>query len=117
MSQIKIGWGRREISLDEPMSLPGQAIMRISEKVLDPMYVTALCLEKDGQCVVFMSCDMLSPMGMEGVCDLVKERIPEFDPAWILPNGTHAHTGGARRKTPEKTPDGKDIYDGKVMRQ
>ena len=84
MSQIKIGWARREISLDEPMSLPGQAIMRISEKVLDPMYVTALCLEKDGQCVVFMSCDMLSPMGMEGVCDLVKERIPEFDPAHRL---------------------------------
>ena len=112
MSQIKIGWGRREISLDEPMSLPGQAIMRISEKVLDPMYVTALCLEKDGECVVFMSGDMLSPMGMEGVCDLVKERIPEFKAEWILPNGTHAHTGGARRETPEKTPDGRDIYPG-----
>lgn len=112
MSQIKIGWGRREISLDEPMSLPGQAIMRISEKVLDPMYVTALCLEKDGECVVFMSGDMISPLGMEGVCDLVKERIPEFKPEWILPNGTHAHTGGARRETPEKTPDGKDIYPG-----
>ena len=117
MSQIKIGWARREISLDEPMSLPGQAIMRISEKVLDPMYVTALCLEKDGECVVFMSCDMLSPMGMEGVCDLVKERIPEFKAEWILPNGTHAHTGGARRKTPEKSPDGKNIYDGEKYKE
>ena len=117
MSRIKIGWGRREISLDEPMSLPGQGYMRISEKVLDPMYVTALCLEKDGQCVVFMSCDMLSPMGMEGVCDLVKERIPGFDADWILPNGTHAHTGGARRETPEKTPDGKDIYPGEKYKE
>ena len=112
MSQIKIGWGRREISLDEPMSLPGQAIMRISEKVLDPMYVTALCLEKDGQCVVFMACEMLSPMGMEGVCDLVVQKHPEFKPEWILPNGTHAHTGGSRGETPEKTPDGKDINPG-----
>lgn len=117
MSKISIGWGRREISLDEPMSLPGQAIMRISEKVLDPMYVTALCLEKDGQCVVFMSCDMLSPMGMEGVCDLVKEKHPEFQAEWILPNGTHAHTGGARRETPEKTPDGKDIYPGEKYKE
>ena len=117
MSQIKIGWGRREISLDEPMSLPGQAIMRISEKVLDPMYVTALCLEKDGECVVFMSCDMLSPMGMEGVCELVEKKIPGFKGEWILPNGTHAHTGGARRKTPEKSPDGKDIYDGEKYKE
>ena len=114
MGALNIGWARREISLDESMSLPGQAIMRISEKVLDPMYITALCLEKDGQCVVFMSCDMLSPMGMEPVCDYVREAIPEFDPAWILPNGTHAHTGGARKKTPEKTPDGKDIYPGEL---
>ncbi len=109
---LKIGWARREISLDEPMSLPGQAIMRISEKVLDPMYVTALCLEKDGECVVFMSCDMLSPMGMEGVCEIVEKKIPGFKSEWILPNGTHAHTGGARRETPEKTPDGMDIYPG-----
>jgi len=112
MSRINIGWGRREISLDVPMSLPGQAYMRISEKVLDPMYITALCLEKDGQCVVFMSCDMLSPMGLECVCDMVQARIPQFKGEWILPNGTHAHTGGARRETPEKTPDGKEIYSG-----
>ena len=112
MSSLNIGWGRREISLDEPMSLPGQSYMRISEGVLDPMYVTALCLEKDGQCVVFMSCDMLSPMGMEGVCELVQQKHPDFRPEWILPNGTHAHTGAARRETPEKTPDGKDIYSG-----
>ena len=117
MSRIKIGWGRREISLDEPMSLPGQAIMRISEKVLDPMYVTALCLERDSECVVFMSCDMLSPMGMEGCCDIVEEKIPGFKREWILPNGTHAHTGGARRKTPEKTPDGMDIYPGEKYKE
>jgi len=117
MSRIKIGWGRREISLDEPMSLPGQAYMRISEKVLDPMYITALCLEKDGDCVVFMSCDMLSPMGLEGACEIVEKKIPGFKGEWVLPNGTHAHTGGARRKTPEKTPDGKDIYPGEKYKE
>jgi len=114
MSKVKIGWGRREISLDEPMSLPGQVHMRISEKVLDPMYVTALCVDGgEGQDkVVFMSCDMLSPMSLEPVCDRVAAIHPEFPKDCILPNGTHAHTGGARRKTPEKTPDGKDIYPG-----
>lgn len=117
MSTLKIGWGRREISLDEPMSLPGQHYMRISEGVLDPMYVTALCLEKDGQCVVFMSCDMLSPMGMEGVCELVQQKHPDFRAEWILPNGTHAHTGGARKETPERTPDGKDIYPGEKYKE
>lgn len=117
MSAVKIGWAKREISIDEPMSLPGQAIMRISEKVLDPMYVTALCLEKDGQCVVFLSCDMLSPMGMEGVCELVTAKHPEFKAEWILPNGTHAHTGGARKITPEKTPDGMDIYPGEKYKE
>ena len=116
MSQIKIGWAKREISLDQPMSLPGQMHMRISKKILDPMYVTALCLEKDGECVIFLSGDLLSPMGMETVPELVQQQNPEIKPEFILPNGTHAHTGGARRKTPETTPDGKSVYSGEVYR-
>ena len=48
MNTLKIGWGRREISIDEPVSIPGQMDMRISQKILDPLYATALCVD-DGQ--------------------------------------------------------------------
>ena len=55
---MKIGWSIKDISLDEPMSLPGQAILRISEGILDPVCVTALCIDggegKDK--VIFLSC-------------------------------------------------------------
>ena len=56
---IQIGWGRREISLNEPLNIPGQAIMRISEGILDPLYVTALCVEGQDT-VIFCSCDLTS---------------------------------------------------------
>ena len=42
---IQIGWGRREISLDEPLRLQGQVFLRISEGIHDPMYATALCVD------------------------------------------------------------------------
>ena len=37
MDTVKIGWGRREISLDGPVSIPGQMYVRISKGVLDPL--------------------------------------------------------------------------------
>jgi len=116
---VKIGWGRREISIDEPMSLPGQVHMRISEGILDPMYMTALCVDGgEGQDqVVFLSCDMLSPASLGEIGELVAKKHPEFPVRCILANGTHAHTGGAKVKTPEKSPDGKDIYPGEKYQQ
>ena len=113
---IQIGWGRREISIDEPVSIPGQAIMRISEGIHDPLYVTALCVDGgEGQdAVIFCSCDLTSLRGYTLALSLEKAEAmrPELPVGSVIMNTTHTHTSCAQWKTPEKTPDGKDIYPG-----
>lgn len=116
---IKIGWSLKDISLDEPMSLPGQGFMRISEGILDPVCLTALCIDggegKDK--VVFLSCDMLAALGIEQIDERARKRCPELPHYVLVMNGTHTHTTGAKDATPEKTPDGKPIYDGMKYRE
>ena len=113
---IQIGWGRREISLDEPVNIPGQAIMRISEGILDPLYATALCVDGgEGQdAVIFCSCDLTSLRGVTLALTLEKVEAmrPELPVGNVIMNTTHTHTSCSQGKTPEKTPDGKDIYPG-----
>ena len=113
---IQIGWGRREISLDEPVNIPGQAIMRISEGILDPLYATALCVDGgEGQdAIIFCSCDLTSLRGVTLALTLEKVEAmrPELPVGNVIMNTTHTHTSCSQGKTPEKTPDGKDIYPG-----
>lgn len=110
---IKIGWGRAEISIDEPVSIPGQAIMRISEGIHDPLYVTALCVEGE-DAVIFCSCDLTSLRGdtISNTLRKVAAQRPEIPLNNIIMNTTHTHTSCVQWATPEKTPDGKDIYPG-----
>ena len=60
MDTVKIGWGTRTLSLDEPLSLFGQMYLRISERIHDPLMTTALCVDGgEGQdAVIFLSCDV-----------------------------------------------------------
>ena len=113
---IQIGWGRKEISLDEPLNIPGQAIMRISEGILDPLYATALCVDGgEGQdAIIFCSCDLTSLRGVTLALTLEKVEAmrPELPIGNVIMNATHTHTSCSQGKTPEKTPDGKDIYPG-----
>jgi len=113
---IQIGWGRREISLNEPISIPGQAIMRISEGIGGPLHVTALCVDGgEGQdAVIFCSCDLTSLRGVtiSSTLEKVAALRPELPVSNIIMNTTHTHTSCAQWATPEKTPDGKAIYPG-----
>ena len=61
MDTVKIGWGRREISLDGPVSIPGQMYVRISKGVLDPLYATAVCVDggQGQKAVIFCSVDVV----------------------------------------------------------
>ena len=48
MNRVKIGWGKRELSIDAPVSIPGQMYMRVSEGIHDPLLTTALCVDLVG---------------------------------------------------------------------
>lgn len=120
MGRLKIGWGRREISMEEPLSLFGQMYIRISEDILDPLYVTALCLDGgEGQDVaIFCTCDLECVR-----CGLTEETLqevskicPEVPIDSIIMGATHTHTGGSIATTPEKAPDGAEIYSGDKYR-
>jgi len=121
MSTVKIGWARREISTNEPVSIPGQMYIRVSEGIHDPLYVTALCVDGgEGQDkVIFLSCDIVTQFrGMlQPIRDKLKERRPEIPEEGFILNVTHTHSSITLEDTPEKTPDGVAIFPGSKSRE
>lgn len=116
---VKIGWGRREISLDAPLRLMGQAFLRISEGVHDPMYATALCVDGGSDAVIFCSLDMIALRLdlINSIKDAVRAQCPQLPADHILLNATHTHAGGCIEETPETSPDGQPIYPGLKYRE
>ncbi|MBR2616020.1 MAG: hypothetical protein IKC69_05025 [Clostridia bacterium] len=94
MSRIKIGWASRDVSTTEPINMSGQFYMRISRGVMDPLTVTALVLESDGEPTVFVSGDMIDCRNriLDEMRSRVKEAIPGICPEKIILNATHTHT-------------------------
>ena len=121
MERIKIGWGMRDVSTTEPVTVPGQMYMRISEGIHDPVCVTALCVDGGaGQdCVIFLSCDVVVLRG--GVIEQTREKALALDPTVpadkIVMNATHTHAGGCitDNKT-DTSPDGRKIMRGQEYR-
>lgn len=120
METVRIGWAKRDISTNEPVSIPGQMYIRVSKGVLDPLYVTALCIDGgEGQDkVIFLSCDIVTqfPGILQPIRDHLKAMRPEIPEDAFILNVTHTHSSIALRETPEKTPDGVDIFSGENSR-
>ena len=115
MSAIRIGWGRREISHEGPISIPGQAYVRLSKGIHDPLYATALVIdggEKAEEKVCFVSADIISVRHHETLAAMIHEKCPEIPEDAVILNCTHTHTSIRLDKTPAKSPDGADIYPG-----
>ena len=122
MDRIKIGWAKREFSMEGPISIPGQMYMRISRGILDPLYATALCMDGgEGQdAVIFLSMDVTVLRG--GLFGQIREEVAAMDPTVpldaILVNATHTHTSGdfADREEHPVSPDGEEYIPGQVFR-
>lgn len=97
MSRIRIGWASRDISTDLPVNMCGQFFMRISQGVHDPLTVTALALENDGELAVLVSGDMIDCRShlLDIVREEVAKRIPGFPVEKILLSATHTHTAAS----------------------
>ena len=97
---MKIGWARTDTTPDRPTNLRGQFHVRISERVNDPLYATALALEKDGQQAVLVGLDRVgvpAPVELQ-VREAVAKRLADFDPRNIILNATHTHTSPELRE-------------------
>ena len=121
MDTVKIGWGRREISIDEPVLLSGQMYLRISEGIQDPLYVTALCVDggKGMDAVVFLSCDVgaLGGNTLKPTEELVRQACPDFPENGFIANATHTHSASGVGGTMEVTPDGVPVFSGVRFRE
>ncbi len=119
MENLKIGWAKREISIDAPVSLPGQMYMRISQSILDPLYTTVLCVDGGREPVFFCTVDMVTLNN--GVIGQTRQKVAQMRPQIpvdnIIMGVTHTHAGVATNTTPETTPDGKLIYPGDQYRE
>lgn len=119
MSNLKIGWGKQELSCDKPVSMPGQMYMRVSEGVHDPLYATAMCVDNGEDIVIFCTVDLV--VLRNGVIDMTREKVaklcPEIPVEKIIMGATHTHSGGCVAETPATTPDGKEIYPGPKYRE
>ncbi|NLB56335.1 MAG: DUF2603 domain-containing protein [Lentisphaerae bacterium] len=97
MSNLKIGWAERDISIDKPINIFGQFHMRISEGIMDPITVNALVIDNDEDIVVFLSADlvMIRSYLLEEVREKVSKINPDIPVEKILMNATHTHTGAS----------------------
>ena len=119
MDTVKIGWGRREISMDGPVSIPGQMYVRISQGVLDPLYATAVCVDGgEGQkAVIFCSVDVVV-LGKGIIQETVrrcKARYPEMPAEAIVMNATHTHSSINYWSDRVVTPDGVEALAGQEV--
>jgi len=94
------GWATIDITPDRPVALVGQLHKRISQKVHDPLTVTALALETrsaDGQReqAILISCDLLyiRKSVQDRLRQMLKTQLPDFDVEKVLLNAAHTHTG------------------------
>ncbi|MBO4883919.1 MAG: hypothetical protein J5602_01275 [Clostridia bacterium] len=97
MGRIKIGWASRDITTDKPIPVNGQAYLRVSEGVMDPLTTTALVVDDGRDCAIFVSIDT---GGIRcGLHDEIREKTralrPEIPVEKIITNATHTHTGAS----------------------
>ncbi len=97
MAQLKIGWAQRDVSTDKPLNIPGQFHMRISQGVMDPLFVSALVVDDGNDAAIFLSADLvvIRCYLLDEIRAKVTEKNPAINADKILMNATHAHTGAS----------------------
>ncbi len=93
-SQLSIGWARRDITPELPVCLCGMLFVRKAEQVLDRIFTTALALQNQSDCAIWLSMDVaiIPPEIVCGIQQRVHQACPEIAPEKILVSATHTHT-------------------------
>ena len=98
-TQLRIGWGKTDITPGRPVGLIGMGRRRIAEGAVDPITATVLALESvdaNGTVIeqaMLISCDLISirRVTMNSVRALLKGRLSDFDADKLIMNATHTH--------------------------
>lgn len=100
-SNIRIGWQEVDITPpQQPVAVCGQFHVRISEGVASPLRATVCAIECASDAVIFAGCDLVTiPDDLrDAIRAKLAEAKPGFDPAKVIFNATHTHTGPEIRK-------------------
>lgn len=94
MNKLTIGWASRDVTTTEPINIPGQFHMRISQGVIDPVTVTALVVDDGADSVIFLSADTVVIRSY--LLDKIRAKVAEINAdipvLKIVMNATHTHT-------------------------
>lgn len=107
--KLLIGWASSDVTPDRPVMLRGQFYMRISQYVHDPLTVTALAIQSNGEACVMASVDHVAvpePL-IKGVRERLTELAPDLDPNKVFMSATHTHTAPHMLD-----PDSKEVFIG-----
>lgn len=94
MNTLRIGWAQVDLTpVKQPVLISGQFYSRLSEGVLDPITATICVMEREGEQLVWVSCDLVS-ISRE-LLAAVRERLKTvpIDPMKVVMNATHTHAG------------------------
>lgn len=91
---LRIGWAQADLTPERPVLVSGQFHCRVSEKVADPITVTALALDSGTDHAVLVSCDyVVIPNDLREAVRKHLGAVPGLDPRKVAFNATHTHTG------------------------
>jgi hypothetical protein len=97
-NSLSIGWDSQDITPDKPVELVGQYYQRISERVRDPLSVTALAMEQrtaaGTEAAVMVSVDIVGITKdlQEEIRECIRTQVPGLDPKMVFLNATHIHS-------------------------
>ncbi len=95
MNHVKFGWSEVRLVPDgKKVNLAGQFYERITDKVRDPLCVTALAVDCGGESAIFCACDLVSTSHtlLEHVRDLLSDE-QDIPLDRIIVSAIHTHTG------------------------
>jgi hypothetical protein len=94
-ASIGIGWASRDITPQRTVMLRGQFNVRVATRVRDPLTLTALAIDGDGDAAILVSVDAcgVEDCILDASRRALADRLPEFDPRKLIAFGTHTHTG------------------------
>lgn len=97
---LLIGWASRDITPSQPVNVIGQLHARVSDRVIDPLTVTALALSDDEGCTAALMVSADIAVVEEQVLNecrrMLKDRLAGFDPDHLILNATHTHNAPAQ---------------------
>ena len=121
---LKIGWSKKDISIEGPIPITGLFYQRISRGILDPNMLTALVIDDGANMTAMVTLELvgLGDKLSDEIRLEIERKCPEIDARKIIFNVTHTHTSPRYQREGSATYDhapkeGVEMMDPMVYRE